>query len=88
MVSVESPLIAPRLEGMFQYQRSPEQQFLGKTDMLGLLTAGGMEAGNDMMGLVDATSRIWARSSGIVWIDSLVSARLARNEAVPILTIR
>ncbi|KAF8431025.1 hypothetical protein BGX38DRAFT_1277453 [Terfezia claveryi] len=74
MLSMESPLISSRLEGLFQYQRSPGQQHHGgKSDALGLVVGGGTDSVAGMMGLGDASSRVRARSSGVVFIDSLVS---------------
>jgi len=73
LLSAESPLISSRLEGLFQYQRSPGQQHYGKADALGLVAGAGTDSVAGVMGLADASSKVWARSSGVVFIDSLVS---------------
>lgn len=73
LLSAESPLKPTGLEGLFQYQRAPGQQHHGKTDALGLIAGGGTDSVEGIMGLADASSRVWARSSGVVFIDSLVS---------------
>lgn len=73
LLSMESPLISSRLEGLFQYQRSPGQQHHGgRADALGLVMGGGTDSVAGMMGLGDASSRVRARSSGVVFIDSLM----------------
>ena len=69
----ESPLISSRMEGLFHYQHSPGQQQRGKIDVLSLATAIRSEEGADIIGLSDSSPQVWARGSGIVWIDSLVS---------------
>ena len=74
MLHSESPLISSRMEGLFNYQRSPGQQQPGKIDVLSLATAIRSEEGTDIIGLSDSSSKVWARGSGVVWIDSLVSA--------------
>lgn len=66
-------MISARLEGSFQYQRSPEQ-LAGKADMMGLMGGVGAESDIDIVGLTDTGSKNWARSSGIIWLDSLVSS--------------
>jgi len=71
LLSADSPLLSSSLEGLFQYQRSPGQQH-GKIDALGLIAGGGADSITGMIGLADASSRVWARSSGVVFIDSLV----------------
>ena len=72
MLHSESPLISSRMEGLFHYQRSPGQQ-QPKIDVLSLATAIRSEEGTDIIGLSDSSPQVWARGSGVVWIDSLVS---------------
>lgn len=45
-------------------------------DALSLATAIRSEDGIGIIGLSDSSPKVWARASGIAWIDSLVSLLL------------
>ncbi|KAF8418600.1 mediator complex subunit Med5-domain-containing protein [Tirmania nivea] len=82
LLLAESPLLSSRLEGLFQYQRSPGQQHYGNADAR-LVAGGETDSVAGMMALVDTSSRVWARSSGVVFIDSLlVGLPLTDDDAI------